>query len=374
LNDEPENRTKKICEKNQNSADINKLDRDINWRLASFLMIDGFCCQQFPGASKYLPVFNKMGHYGQTLNRINMKRKYRVSGIGEVLWDQLPQGDVLGGAPANVAYHAGQLGAESYIISAVGNDKLGEEIISRLSTKNINLLINKVAYPTGTVKVTLDDKGVPDFIITKDVAWDHIELTDESSKLASQLDAVCFGSLAQRNKVSHYGITKFLNLVPENALKIFDINLRQNFYNKQLINESLKISNIMKINDDELLIIAKLFGWKGDEEYICRKLLDNYELKLLAYTCGTNGSYLYSADEKSFLKTPVVKVKDTIGAGDSFSAALMVSLLNGNTLKKCHALAVDISAFVCENDGAMPEYTKELRNIISSFSLNSANT
>jgi len=296
-----------------------------------------------------------------------MNKRYKVAGIGEVLWDQLPQGDVLGGAPANVAYNAGQLGAESYIISAVGQDKLGDEIISRLTAKGINLLISRVANPTGTVNVTLDDKGVPDFVITRNVAWDYIELTSDSSNLANQLDAVCFGSLAQRNNVSHNAITKFLNLIPDNALKIFDINLRQNFYDRQLIDESLKISNILKINDDELLIVSKLFGWKGDEEYICRKLLDKYELKLVAYTCGTNGSYLYSADEKSFLKTPVVKVKDTIGAGDSFTAALMVSLLNGDTLSQCHALAVDISAFVCENDGAMPEYSKELWNRINNF-------
>jgi fructokinase len=296
-----------------------------------------------------------------------MNKRFKVAGIGEVLWDQLPQGDVLGGAPANVAYHAGQLGAESYIISAVGKDDLGNEIIFRLPAKNINLLISRVAYPTGTVKVTLDEKGVPDFVITKDVAWDYIELTNDTISLAKQLDAVCFGSLAQRNTVSHNAIVRFVNLVPDNSLKIFDINLRQHFYDKELINELLMVSNILKINDDELLIISRLFGWEGDEEYICRKLIDNYGLKLLAYTCGTKGSYLYSKDEKSFLKTPVVKVKDTIGAGDSFTAALMVSLLNGDTLSKCHALAVEISAFVCENAGAMPEYTKELRNRINSY-------
>jgi|WetSurMetagenome_2_1015567.scaffolds.fasta_scaffold09509_2 fructokinase len=293
-----------------------------------------------------------------------MSKNYKVAGIGEVLWDQLPQGDVLGGAPANVAFHACQLGAESYIISAVGNDKLGNDIISRLSTKNINLLISRVAYPTGTVKVTLDDMGVPDFVITNNVAWDYIELTSESSDLAEQLDAVCFGSLAQRNRVSHIAITKFLNLLPEETLKIFDINLRQNFYNKQLINDSLTISNILKINDDELIIIAELFGLKGDEEYLCRKLLDTYELELVAYTCGAKGSFLFGKNDKSYLKTPVVKVKDTIGAGDSFTAALMVSLLNGYNLSECHLLAVDIASFVCENDGAMPEYSKELRSRI----------
>ena len=296
-----------------------------------------------------------------------MNKKFKVAGIGEVLWDQLPQGDVLGGAPANVAFHASQLGAESYIISAVGNDILGNEIISRLSKKNINLIISKVTYPTGTVKVTLDDRGVPDFEITKDVAWDYIELTSESSHLARQLDAVCFGSLAQRNRVSHNTIKKFLHLLPEETLKVFDINLRQNFYDKQLINDSLTISNILKINDDELLIIAELFGLKGDEEYLCRKLLDTYGLELVAYTCGANGSYLFGKNDKSYIKTPVVKVKDTIGAGDSFTAALMVSLLNGCNLSECHLLAVEIAAFVCENDGAMPEYSSELQNRIGIF-------
>jgi len=285
-----------------------------------------------------------------------MERKYKVAGIGEVLWDQLPQGDLLGGAPANVAYHAGQLGAESYIISAVGKDKLGDEIISLLSAKGINLLIEQIDYPTGTVKVTLDNKGVPNFIITKDVAWDYIKLTNESINLASQLDAVCYGSLAQRNDVSNKAIVEFLNLVPKYALKIFDINLRQNFYSKELIHDSLLMSNILKINDDELLIVGKLFEWEGDEEFLCRKLLDTYQLKLLAYTCGTKGSYLYRENEKSFMQTPVVAVKDTIGAGDSFTASLMVSLLNGKPLRESHAMAVKLSAFVCENDGAMPEY------------------
>jgi fructokinase len=299
-----------------------------------------------------------------------MNIKFKVAGIGEVLWDRLPQGDVLGGAPANVAYHAGQLGAESYIISAVGKDKLGDEIISRLSVKGINLFISRVNYPTGTVKVTLDDQGVPDFIITKDVAWDYIDLTNEAADLAKQLDAVCFGSLAQRNNVSYNAIVKFINLVPENALKIFDINLRQNFFTKQLINESLKISNILKINDDELLIIAKLFDWKGDEKYLCRRLLNTYKLNMVAYTCGTKGSYLYKDNDISFIETPVVKVKDTVGAGDAFTAGLIISLLNGSSLNKCHSLAVELSAYVCENEGAMPEYSKELENKFKSYLFN----
>ncbi|MRS03706.1 carbohydrate kinase, partial [bacterium] len=201
----------------------------------------------------------------------------------------------------------------------------------------------------------------------KDVAWDYIELTPESTALAKKLDAVCFGSLAQRNNVSRSAITEFLSLVPEKALKIFDINLRQNFYSRQLIAESLQISNILKINDEELLVFANLFGLKGNADYLCNKILENYDLKLLAYTCGANGSYLYSPDDVSFMKSPAVKVKDTVGAGDSFTAALMVSLLKGFTLSGCHSLAVELASFLCGNEGAMPEYPGELRERINSY-------
>jgi fructokinase len=294
-----------------------------------------------------------------------MIKKFKVAGIGEVLWDQLPKGDVLGGAPLNVAYHMGQLGLESYIISAIGNDKPGNDAITQLKSKNINLLLNRVDHPTGTVKVILDDNGVPDFTIAKDVAWDYIELTNEISKLASVLDAICFGSLAQRNVVSRNTILSFLDLVPENALKIFDINLRQEFYTKELICKSLEIANILKVNEEELPIVSGFFGYKGDNEYICSKLIDDHNLELVAYTIGANGSYLFSKNSMSFLKTPEVKVKDTVGAGDSFTAALIVSLLNGCELSECHKLAVDLASFVCSNDGAMPDYSNSLRERIN---------
>jgi fructokinase len=296
--------------------------------------------------------------HGIKKNRVNMKKNFKIAGIGEVLWDQLPQGDVLGGAPANVAYHAGQLGAESYMISAVGKDALGDKIISLLSGKGINLMLNKADHPTGTVKVTLDSKGIPSYIITKEVAWDYIELSEESIKLAKSIDAICFGSLAQRGSISHSSIVKMLNMVPAQAIKIFDINLRQDFYNKNLIEESLKLSNVLKINDDELVVVAKLFGWSGDDEELCMKLLKTYNLRMVAYTCGTRGSYLFTVDKKSFLETPKVIVKDTVGAGDSFTAALMTGLLKREELSVCHKKAVELAAFVCQSEGAMPDYAK----------------
>jgi fructokinase len=155
--------------------------------------------------------------------------------------------------------------------------------------------------------------------------------------------------------------------VPDKALRIFDINLRQNFYSKQLIDKSLHMANVLKLNEEELLIIARLYGWKGNEEYICHQLLNRYDLKLVDYTCGASGSNLYSQDETSFIKSLAVKVKDTVGAGDAFTAAIMISLLEGFPLSECHSLAVDISSFLCGNEGAMPEYSKELRERINNF-------
>jgi fructokinase len=294
-----------------------------------------------------------------------MEKKYNVVGIGEILWDLLPQGKVLGGAPANFAYHAHQLGAEGFAISSIGNDELGEEIIEQLSGFGLNLRLEKVDYPTGTVIVKLSEKGVPEYEIIRDVAWDYLSLTPESYHLARETDAVCFGSLAQRNSVSRRVITDFVKLVPAKTLKIFDINLRQNFYNIEVIEESLKLANILKINDDELKIVTKLFGWAdAKEEDLCKKILNSYGINLVALTCGTNGSHLYTRDDQSSLETPVVEVKDTIGAGDSFTAGMVMGLLTNKSLEESHAIAVELSAFVCTNNGAMPEHPSYFRQLL----------
>ena len=285
-----------------------------------------------------------------------MKKQFNIVGIGEILWDLLPQGKVLGGAPANFAYHTSELGANGFVISAIGKDKLGEEIVSYLTDYNISLKLATVDYPTGTVNVKLSENGVPEYEILKNVAWDYIQLDASDISLAKVTDAVCFGSLAQRNEISRNAIVDFVLSVSDNSLKVFDINLRQSFYNKSLLENSLRLANVLKVNDEELVIISELFGWTGRIDELCRRLMDTFHLQVLALTCGTKGSYLFDKHEKSFLETPKVEVKDTIGAGDSFTAGMVMGLLQNKTLKECHTMAVTISAYVCRHFGAMPDY------------------
>lgn len=288
-----------------------------------------------------------------------------VVGMGEALWDMLPEGRKLGGAPANFAYHVSQFGLDSRVVSAVGNDELGYEILANFAEKQLECQIEKVAYPTGTVLVTLDEKGVPCYEIKEGVAWDNIPYTSALENLAKQTRAVCFGSLAQRNAVSRETINRFIDEMPqdENVLKIFDINLRQHFYSKELIEASLKKSNVLKINDEELVVVGEMFGFADiDFKDKCWILLAKYNLKMLILTCGTEGSYVFTPGEVSFLETPQVQVADTVGAGDSFTGAFVAAILNGQTVKDAHRLAVDVSAFVCTQNGAMPELSEELKN------------
>lgn len=279
-----------------------------------------------------------------------------VVGIGEVLWDVLPEGKKLGGAPANFAYHVSQFGLNSRVVSAIGNDKLGAEIERDFSEKGLEGIIEKVAYPTGTVQVSLDDNGVPNYTINENVAWDNIPFTPALKELAQHTCAVSYGSLAQRNIVSRETIHAFLDAMPkEGAYKIFDINLRQNFYTKDIICESLERCNVLKINDEELVAVSRLFGYPGiDLQDKCWILLAKYDLKMLILTCGVNGSYVFTPGHVSFVETPKVTVADTVGAGDSFTAAFVSAILRGLSVSEAHKLAVNVSAYVCTQNGAMP--------------------
>jgi fructokinase len=292
-----------------------------------------------------------------------MNQKRYVVGLGEVLWDVLPEGKKLGGAPANFAYHAGQfLGMNNTIaVSALGEDKLAEETIDALKEHGLNDLLPRVPYPTGTVQVQLDEQGIPTYDIKENVAWDNIPFDDDIAEIARNCRAVCFGSLAQRNVVSRETIQKFLDTTPADCLKIFDINLRQQFYTQEILKESFQRCNILKINDEELVLIGRMFGYPGlDIENKCWLILGKYNLDMLVLTCGTNGSYVFTPGHVSFQETPKVKVADTVGAGDSFTGSFVGSILNGKSVSEAHRTAVQVSAYVCTQNGAMPNYPDEL--------------
>lgn len=286
----------------------------------------------------------------------------KVIGIGEILWDLLPEGKQLGGAPTNFAYHARQLGLEASIISNVGNDELGLEIIHNIKEAGIISFIDAIDRPTGTVSVRLDKNGIPNYVIHEDVAWDFITPSESAIEFACQADAICFGTLAQRSETSYYSIQETLKTVPDAALKVFDINMRQRFYNETIIRNSLQKANVLKLNDEEILVFADIFGISGDEFEIMHQILENHDLKILALTKGARGSWLISQEEDSFLDTPKVKVADTVGAGDSFTAGLVAGLLKNKPLKEIHRSAVEISAFVCTQKGGtpiLPDHMKE---------------
>ena len=288
--------------------------------------------------------------------------KRYIVGLGEALWDVLPEGKKLGGAPANFAYHAAQFGLDTIAISALGEDKLAEETIEALKEHSLNYLMPRVPYPTGTVQVTLTGDGIPTYDIKENVAWDNIPFTDEMAEIAHNARAVCFGSLAQRNVVSRENIHKFLDATPADCVKIFDINLRQQFYTKEVIKESLQRCNILKINDEELVLIGRMFGYPGlDIENKCWLILGKYNLDMLVLTCGTNGSYVFTPGQMSFQETPKVEVADTVGAGDSFTGSFVGSILNGKPVAEAHKTAVQVSAFVCTQNGAMPVVPDRLK-------------
>lgn len=293
-----------------------------------------------------------------------MKDRY-VVGLGEALWDVLPEGKKLGGAPSNFAYHAAQMGVKAIAVSALGEDKLGEETVAQLKEKKLNYLMPRVPYPTGTVQVELDNDGIPTYDIKENVAWDNIPFNEDVKEVAQNTLAVCWGSLAQRNVVSRETIYKFLDSTPTPCLKVFDINLRQNFYTKEIIRESMKRCNVLKINDEELVLIGRMFGYAGlDMENKCWLILGKYNLDMLVLTCGVNGSYVFTPGAMSYQETPRVEVADTVGAGDSFTAAFCAAVLQGKPIAEAHKLAVDVSAYVCTQNGAMPEIPAKLKERI----------
>jgi fructokinase len=289
-----------------------------------------------------------------------MKKPFIVAGIGELLWDVFPDGKRLGGAPVNFSYHCDQLGADGYPVSAVGADKLGAEIRGVLQENGIDdRYIAEVAHPTGTVQVTLD-QGKPTYEICESVAWDYIPTTDAMAELAQKADAVGFGSLAQRNFSSRAAIHVFLERMKPEALKIFDVNLRQTYFSRATIESSLELCNILKLSDEELPVLADMFGIEGSILEQLEGLRAKFGLKLIAYTRGPDGSLLVTADETDDHPGCPGKAINTVGAGDSFTATLCMGLLNGKPLSEINDHANRVGTFVCSQDSATPVLPREL--------------
>jgi len=285
-----------------------------------------------------------------------------VIGLGEVLWDLLPAGKQFGGAPANFAYHARVLGAEAVVVSCVGDDPLGQEILQRLDALGLGRQYVAVdrEHPTGTVSVELEDEGKPRYVIHENVAWDFLPAMPGLAELAARAAAVCFGSLAQRSPASRKAIRDFLGATQEGCLRIFDVNLRQHFYDAPTIRRSLEAANVLKLNDDELPVVARLLSIRGGSPEIVAALRDRFDLQWVALTQGNQGSVLVGPEGRSEHGGIPTKVVDTVGAGDAFTAVLAMGLLRGLDLDVINEHANRVAAYVCSQPGATPEMPMRL--------------
>jgi fructokinase len=286
-----------------------------------------------------------------------------IVGVGEVLWDLLPAGAEMGGAPANFAYHAHALGALAGVVTRVGADPLGKEIVQRFNQfgfvpETVQL---DAAAPTSTVSVSLNGDGVPHYVIHENVAWDQLAVTPTALALVRSADAVCFGTLAQRNGIARAAIQRLVAAAPSTTWRVFDINLRQTFYSQDIVEQSLRLANVLKLNDSELPILAEMFNLGKTPRQQIEALAKGFGLRLVALTRGAQGSLLYREGRWSEQKSLVVQVVDTVGAGDAFTAALVMGLLLEMSLDDLHATAAELAAHVCSQAGATPLLPPSIR-------------
>ena len=288
---------------------------------------------------------------------------FKLVGIGEVLWDLLPGGRQLGGAPANFTYHARALGADARIISRIGHDELGREALDRLTKLGVPTDCIEVdrTLPTGTVGVEVAADGQPQFTIHEHVAWDALSGEPAGRLAVAAADAICFGTLAQRSEPARSSIISLVAAARPKALRIFDINLRQNYFSSRLINESIAFADVLKLNETELPQLATMFDLTGDERSQIRQLAERNLLRVVAYTRGGRGSLLFAEGRWSEHPGFPTKVADTIGAGDSFTAAMTLGLLAGWPLDEIHLRASEVAAYVCSQPGATPVLPERLR-------------
>ena len=282
----------------------------------------------------------------------------KILAIGEVLWDMLPSGRKVGGAPANFAFHAMQLGGDVRILSRIGNDELGREMIEFYHSLGLSteLIGTDMTTPTGTVEVELSAEGQPKYTIHENVAWDKIEATESAVQFAQNVDAVCFGSLAARTDSALQTIRALVSQTKPSALRVLDLNLRDPFVDRNVIESLLQLANVLKLNDEELARTATMFGVSGKEvKHHVDWFISRYGLKMLILTCGAKGSRLFADGKEHVCESRKIEVVDTVGAGDAFTAAVVVGLLSGLPMETIHKRANEIATFVCTQSGATPK-------------------
>jgi fructokinase len=291
----------------------------------------------------------------------------KVVGFGEIVWDILPDETLLGGAPANFTYQANCLGSSGLIVSAVGRDSLGNRALERFRALGLSTeLVQVNDFPTGTVDVTLDQQGLPEFTICRNAAWDYLEWTGPLERLAGEADAVCFGSLAQRAPQTRTTLHRLLKSTREEALRVFDINLRAPFYDRNILVSSLELANVVKLNDEELVVLSGLLGINCTTPLAAAsEIFQTFSLELICVTRGSAGSLLVSKDGFSDHAGVEVEVADTIGSGDAFLAAMIHFHLNGAPLDVISEAANQLGAWVATQSGATsPESARKAQEIV----------
>ncbi len=283
-------------------------------------------------------------------------------GIGEVLWDLLPAGPQLGGAPTNFAYHARALGSESCVISRIGNDPLGRDVLARFHSMRlpVETVQRDPNAETGTVAVVINPEGLPEYTIKEGVAWDHLVTTDEALAVVKAADAVCFGTLAQRTAASRETIQGLVANAGRSSLRVLDLNLRQHYHSIEVIEKSLRLANVLKLNEDELTFVAAMFGLEGDARSRLSQLADRHGLRLVACTRGAQGSLVLSEGRWSECAGVPAEVVDTVGAGDAFTAAMVLGFLGGWPLDEVNLWANEVAAYVASCAGATPPLPRHL--------------
>jgi fructokinase len=291
------------------------------------------------------------------------RMSFKIIGIGEVLWDLLPVGPKLGGAPANFAYHAHALGGRASVVTRVGDDMQGSDILARFKEfgfPNETVQVDEQA-PTGTVTVRLNGDGIPHYTIHENVAWDRLLVTPPALAAVREANAICFGTLAQRHATARATIQRLVAAAPADAWRVFDINLRQKFFSREIIEQSLRLANVLKLNDSELPVLADLFDLGDSPRDQIEQLANGFGLRLVALTRGPQGSLLFRDGSWSEQAPQPVEVVDTVGAGDAFTAALVMGLLLEMKLDELHAWAAEMARHVCSQAGATPAIPVQIR-------------